>query len=201
MTITRAVAAALGVGLVAGCAPTDGPGAAPSSAAPSSAAPSITPVTDQPTACATPPFAATTGLDTEQATGSVLGLKGATSGPQSCYDRVVFTLAGKAAGEPGWRVEYVSTPTSDGSGNPVAVNGPAYLRVLLTNVGYPGDTGVPEPSVRRFTPSGTAKVREVVLDGVYEGQYTAFIGVSAKLPFRVFRLADPARVVVDVRHS
>jgi hypothetical protein len=36
---------------------------------------------------------------------------------------------------------------------------------------------------------------------VFEGVYEAFIGTSRKAPFRVFRLADPARVVVDVRHD
>jgi hypothetical protein len=44
-------------------------------------------------------------------------------------------------------------------------------------------------------------VKQVVLNTVYEGRYTAFIGLSATKPFRVFRLANPARVVVDVRHS
>jgi hypothetical protein len=44
-------------------------------------------------------------------------------------------------------------------------------------------------------------VHEVVLDTAYEGQYTAFIGVSSTLPFRVFRLSNPARVVIDIRYS
>ena len=77
---------------------------------------------------------------------------------------------------------------------------PKVLRVILKDVGYPGDTGVPDPAPRRFTPTGTVGVREVVLDTVFEGQYTAFIGVDTTRPFRVFRLAGPPRVVVDVRH-
>ena len=125
-------------------------------------------------------------------------MQSATAGVQPGYDRVVFRLGG--SGQPGWRVAYVTSPTSDGSGNAVTVNGPSYLQVVIKDVGVPGDTGVPDPTVKRFSPSGTTVVREVVLDTVFEGQYTAFIGVSATLPFRVFRLSSPARVVVDIRH-
>jgi hypothetical protein len=39
----------------------------------------------------------------------------------------------------------------------------------------------------------------VALGAVFEGQYEAFVGTSARAPFRVFRLGEPERVVVDVR--
>ena len=42
-------------------------------------------------------------------------------------------------------------------------------------------------------------MRDVRLGAVFEGQYEAFIGTSGEQPFRVFRLSDPERVVVDVR--
>ena len=145
-----------------------------------------------------PAFPANTLPDTASPVGGQLGLQSATAALQAGYDRVVFTLA--SGGQPGWRVAYITAPTSDGSGNPVAVAGSSYLQVVLKDVGYPADTGVPDPTLKRFSPSSTAVVREVVLDTVYEGQYTAFIGVSSTLPFRVFRLSSPARVVVDVRH-
>jgi hypothetical protein len=149
------------------------------------------------TATCTPAFSATTAVDRGTGSGPILGLRSAAGASHPGYDRVVFTLGG--TGRPGWEVSYIAHPSSDGSGNPVAVQGSFFLQVLLRNVGYPGDTGVPEPTVRRFTPSGTTVVREVVLDGVYEGQYTAFVGLTAKRPFRVFQLAGPPRVVVDVR--
>ena len=38
-----------------------------------------------------------------------------------------------------------------------------------------------------------------MLGAVFEGTYEAFVGASARTPFRVFRLGDPERVVVDVR--
>jgi len=113
----------------------------------------------------------------------------------------VFTLGGPVADKPGWRVEYVATPTSDGSGNPVAVIGSAFLRVIVTNVGIPPDTGVPDPSPKQISLTSTQVVRQVVLDTAFEGQYTSFIGLTGSRPFRVFRLSSPARVVVDIRHS
>lgn len=128
-------------------------------------------------------------------------MKSVAAGLHTCYDRVVFTLAGTAVAQPGWRVEYVATPTSDGSGNPVAVAGAAFLRVIITDVGIPPDTGVPDPNPKQISPTSTQVVRQVVLDTAFEGQYTSFIGLSGTRPFRVFRLSSPARVVVDIRHN
>jgi hypothetical protein len=198
--------------LLAGCSngsPAPAVNTSPSAALPSAGSPSATspsaaataPVSATPSVRAlarcVPAFAANTLPKTLSPIGGSLGLQSATAGVHSGYDRVVFKLG--ASGKPGWLVEYVTSPTSDGSGNPVTVNGPSYLRVVIKNVGYPGDTGIPDPLVKRFSPGATV-VREVVLDTVFEGQYTAFIGVTSTLPYRVFRLSNPARVVVDVRH-
>lgn len=117
-----------------------------------------------------------------------------------CYDRVVFVLGGPAGPQPGWRVEYVTNPTSDGSGNPVAVTGTSFLRVVINNVGMPQDTGVPDAHPKQVSPTSTVVVKQVKLDTVFEGQFTAFIGLTGTRPFRVFRLSGPARVVVDVLH-
>lgn len=209
MRLRATVVATLLALLLAGCSGSSGaptPVAAPtssptSSPAASPASPTAVPsASASPAASCVPAFPATTLPDTGSPVGGQLGMKSASAGPHTGYDRVVFTLGGNAAAKPGWRVEYVAAPTSDGSGNPVSVHGPSYLRAIIKEVGYPGDTGVPDPAVKRFSPSGTTVVREVVLDTVFEGQYTAFIGVRSTLPFRVFRLGNPARVVVDVRH-
>lgn len=191
------------VGLLSACGGGSSPPAAtssstapPSTAPPSTAPPATTPAASPPPCV--PAFVANALPDTGSPVGPPLGLQVATAAVHTGYDRVVFTLGG--TGKPGWDVEYVATPTSDGSGDPVAVAGGFTLQVLITDVGLPGDTGVPDPAVKRFTPSGTVVVREVVLDTVFEGRYTAFIGVSSTLPFRVFRLAGPPRLVVDVRH-
>jgi hypothetical protein len=145
-------------------------------------------------------FPADTRRDAEEPVGGPLTVTAVRVARQDGYDRVVFELAGKAGGAPGWRVEYVDNPSRDGSGEPVEVAGEATLVVLVDGAGYPDDTGQQEASSARV-PRDAEVVEEVELGSVFEGTYEAYIGVSRKAPFRVFRLADPARVVVDVRHD
>ena len=152
------------------------------------------------TGSAPAPFTGSTAAQVREPTGGPLGVKVARVGRQQGYDRVVVELAGRAGGAPGWRVEYVTTPTSDGSGNPIAMKGKYFLLVAVQGVGYPDDTGVPNPAVRRFAPSDTAVVAEYVLDSVFEGTYTTYVGLTAKVPYRVSALSDPTRIVIDLRH-
>ena len=113
------------------------------------------------------------------------------------YDRVVLETGG--SGSPGWDVRYVDAAASQGSGDPIALSGQAVLQVTVTGVGYPYDTGIEEfPIGGRVSAADTVGVTEVVFDGTFEGQSVAFIGTSAQLPFRVYLLEDPARVVVEV---
>lgn len=161
--------------------------------------PTVAPTGGAPT-LVTPPQAFTREPAEQQPSGGPLGVASVRVARQDGFDRVVFELAGRSAGQPGWRVEYVDQPTRDGSGDRVAVQGSSYLQVTLTGVGYPMDSGVPEPTRRRIRPTGTELVREVVLTGVFEGQYVGFVGVDRTSPVRVFRLRDPARVVIDVQH-
>lgn len=164
--------------------PSSSPPAAP---APPSAAP------------AGPAFDADTARDVEEPTGGPLTVTAVRVARQDGYDRVVFELDGKQAGEPGWRVEYDDSPSRDGSGEPVEVAGDATLVVYIDGAGYPYDTGVEEARTATV-PRDAEVVREVEVGSVFEGTFEAFIGTTGKQPFRVFRLADPARVVVDVRH-
>lgn len=113
------------------------------------------------------------------------------------FDRVVFELGG--TGTPGWDVQYVDEATSQGSGNPVEVAGDAVLQVMLTGAGYPYDTGVEEYSGRDpLAVADTEVVTEVVFDATFEGRTVAFLGTTARAPFRVHLLQDPVRVVVEV---
>ncbi|MCW2607598.1 MAG: hypothetical protein JWO60_2291 [Frankiales bacterium] len=206
----------LAAGLLAACtddpattpsASTAAPEASPSAeqtAAVPTAAPSTVPTTagpaSSPSATGGVAFPADTRPDTEAATGGPLTVVSARASRQEGFDRVVLQLAGKQAGAPGWRVEYVDEPTQDGSGDKVDVEGDAVLQVVVTGVGYPFDTGQEEAS-NDLAPKGTRTVREVDLQATFEGQFTAFVGLSRKVPFRVTRLSDPARVVIDVRDS
>ncbi|MGY1740796.1 MULTISPECIES: AMIN-like domain-containing (lipo)protein [unclassified Blastococcus] len=119
------------------------------------------------------------------------------TGRHDGFDRVVFEVGG--AGLPGWDVRYVDDPASQGSGDPVDVAGDAVLQVTITGAGYPYDTGVEEFSGPDPLPgSGTAVVTEVAFDATFEGTTVAFVGTTARSPFRVYLLEGPARVVVEV---
>ena len=85
------------------------------------------------------------------------------------------------------------------AGDEVDVAGSETLQVYLEGVALPFDTGQTEASTD-LTPRDTRVVREVDLSGTFEGRFTAFVGLDRRLPFRVYRLSSPTRVVVDVRH-
>ena len=170
------------------------------SAAPSSAAPSTTasPAGEDD---APADFPATPALSEQEPSGGPLTVTAVRVARQDGYDRVVFELAGKAAGQAGWRVEYVDDPSSQGSGDPVDVAGEAALSVSITGTGYPMDTGQEEVGDDPALPADLQVVEDVVLGAVFEGQYEAFVGTSGEQPFRLFRLSDPERVVLDVKSS
>ncbi|MGY1823839.1 AMIN-like domain-containing (lipo)protein [Geodermatophilus sp. SYSU D00079] len=119
------------------------------------------------------------------------------TGRQDGFDRVVLEVGG--TGTPGWDVRYVDQASSQGSGETVPVAGDAVLQVTLTGVGYPYDTGVEEWAGPDPLPgNGTQTVTEVVWDATFEGTSVAFIGTRAEVPFRVYALEDPTRIVVEV---
>jgi hypothetical protein len=194
--------------LLAACGGGDDEPAAQSSSSTSSStastsssgpAPSSTPATDKDTdgGHPAPPFPANTEPDTGQASpGAAVTVTGIRVARHDGFDRVVFDVAGK--GTPGWDVRYVPAASSQGSGQPIAVEGAAILQVALTGVGYPTDTGIEEYGGDTVPGSGTAVVTEVVWDTTFEGTSVAFVGLSDRTPFRVHLLEAPTRVVVDV---
>ncbi len=120
-------------------------------------------------------------------------------GAHDGYDRVVFEVAG--TGTPGWRVRYVPTAVEDPSGKTLDLSGDGTLEVVLTGMGYPFDTGQTEWPAGPITTEGYAQLWEVDMLGTFEGQTQAFVGLKDDgRPYRVFALAEPARVVVDVQH-
>lgn len=164
--------------------------------------------TPEPDATATetakgPPFAADTRPDTAEPQGDgnvFLSVTDIRVAEHDGYDRIVFDLAGRGSGQPGWRVEYVDRAVDDGSGLTVEVDGDAILRVSLSGTANPMDSGVEEYSGDRIQP-GTEAVDEIVYRYWFEGYTTAFIGVDeTERPFRVFHLENPTRVVLDIQH-
>jgi len=111
------------------------------------------------------------------------------------FDRITFTFADN---EPGYRIEYVQPPiVADGSGNPVDIEGDAFLQVRFTAAQAHDESGNPTMAVREFM-TGFASVTEVEQTGDFEGYVTWVLGLTEELDFRVTDLADG--VVVEIAH-
>jgi hypothetical protein len=198
-----------GAAVLSGCSgDDDGTDASPSSSSASSSAAgtSAAPTssdgdgdgdTDDDGATDAPPFPANTDPDTADPSGGLVTVTDIRIGRHDGFDRVVFEVDGEGA--PGWDVRYVDDPASQGSGEPIDVEGSAALQVILTGIGLPDDTGVDEWSgANPLSVADTETVTEVAWDATFEGQSVAFIGTTAQTPFRVYLLEDPVRVVVEV---
>jgi hypothetical protein len=59
----------------------------------------------------------------------------------------------------------------------------------------------PYDGPRSVSAADTENVTEVRPGGTFEGIQLGFVGVNAELPFRVYMLEDPTRVVVEVRDA
>jgi hypothetical protein len=144
------------------------------------------------------PFRADTRPDTaEPSPDAAVTVTNLRIGRHGGFDRVVLEVDG--AGIPGWDVRYVPEARSQGDGEPVAVAGEAVLRVTLTGVGLPGDTGVSEyAGPDRLSRETVHMVTETVFDGTFEGTAVTFVGSRGRAPFRVYLLQAPTRVVLEV---
>jgi hypothetical protein len=122
------------------------------------------------------------------------------AGRHACFDRLVFDVRGGNIN--GYRVNYVGTMRSQGSGHVVPLRGGAKLSItvnvpandLAGRSTYRFANGAELVNVR-----GYRTFRQVAWAGSFEGYTSAGLGVRARLPFRVFKL--PHRLVVDVAHA
>lgn len=200
--VTRSAGLAVALLLAAGCAAQPGTDSAASTdETTSSAAPETEETSEATTAAASespaPDFPADTSADTaDPVDPEGLTVTDVRAAPHEGFERVVFELAG--SGTPGWRVEYVDAPSSQGSGEAVDVPGSAFLQVTLQGTSYPYETGAEEVARGPVSLSGTETVQGVVYDATFEGTSVAWIGTSAEVPFRVSALSDPTRLVVEV---
>jgi hypothetical protein len=192
-----AVVAAV-VALVAACGDDDGSdqtSGEPTSGTTTTSAPTTTtPASTGP--CA---FDGATDTVTGTAEGEFFQLTAVRAARQPCFDRVVLEF--REPGRPGYSVGYESRPiVMDGSGDPVAVEGAAFL-VLRVDRASGFDAGANMPSYTgpgRVAPADTVQVREVVRTGDFEGVLTWVVGVDEPRPFIVQVLSDPTRLVVDI---
>jgi hypothetical protein len=216
--LTRILAvAAVGAMFTAGCTGSDPvttatvtatDDATPTSAAasPSATAPTetVVPSTGAPSNADDPvdaaPFPADLAPDTaDSSSGAFLSPVNMRFGVHDGYDRIVLDLEG--SGLPGWLSRYVDVPRAEGSGEPVDLDGAAYLQTTVKGVVYPTEAGAKEyVGPMRFQPASAGVIEEVVYGSIFEGQVDVYIGLSSKQPFRVFLLENPTRVVIDIYH-
>jgi hypothetical protein len=135
----------------------------------------------------------------------VLLLSDVRVGTHDCYERVAFEFRpqeGDSAGPLGYKVEYQPGPvTQDGSGEPVAVKGNAYLVVRLTATGVDLTKETAPPTYTGPTslePAGAKSIRQVRRVGDFEGVLTWVVGLETPVPFTVTTEESPFRLVVDV---
>lgn len=119
-------------------------------------------------------------------------------GTHAGYDRVVFEFA---SGLPQTVIEAVLPPFyADPSGLPIDVTGTAFLRVVMTGgtkVSPAGGTTYAGPT--HFEPDFD-QLAQLIEGGDFEAVSTWYVGLGTKSCVRVFTLAGPARLVVDIQH-
>lgn len=125
-------------------------------------------------------------------TGTPVDIRSVDVGRNDGYDRVVFTLSRPVAA---FQVSYVPELVQEGSGETLPVAGGAVLEVILSPMNW---SETPAPRVN--TTPGYPGLRQVRLATDFEGYAQYGIGQATKAGFRVLRLDDPDRLVVDVAH-
>ncbi len=168
-------------------APAPSKSRSPSSSA-SAESPSPTPAPDG------PPFPESTDPQTAEPSGEWdLQLVDVRVGDHDGFDRVVLELSGTAT--PGWGVAWSDEAVAEGTGDVVPLEGDHVLTISASGTALPEPGSFEVPA--RLGPAGA--VAEVQVNGWFEGYTQVFAGVEGEeRPFRVFTLADPPRLVVDI---
>jgi hypothetical protein len=117
-----------------------------------------------------------------------------TTGCHPSFDRVVVRAR---FATPGYGVRYVSRIVQP-SGAPLRIRGAALLELAIRPAR--GHTAGGAPLLPAVSVPNCPVLREVKRAEDFEGVVVLGLGVSRKAPFRVFRLAGPSRIVVDLRH-
>jgi hypothetical protein len=122
----------------------------------------------------------------------------AASNPDG-FDRLVLDFGADPV--PGWHASYAARPGMGcGSGEPVQVEGERWLRLRLQTSQAHDEQGQPTVRQRRL-PLEMPVLREMALTCDYEGEVEVVLGVSAANPYRVMELANPTRLVIDVKQQ
>ncbi len=145
------------------------------------------------TAFALPPF--TTTAKTSPGGTRQAELYAPAIGCHATYDRFVFRAR---VATPRYDVRYVTRIVQDGSGDPVSLLGRYRLKVLIRNARGHTSNGTTDLIPNVMTPR-CPNLLQMKDAGDFEGVVTLGLGLRKRTGFRVFRLTNPTRVVIDVR--
>lgn len=111
------------------------------------------------------------------------------------YDRFTITLTGE--GPVGWNARYVEEAVEAGRGEVIALAGNAFLDIGITGVSIPET----DEDYAVYYEGGplSAPGLNATYDGTFEGVAHFVIGMESPRQFDMFMLANPLRVVVDLR--
>jgi len=112
------------------------------------------------------------------------------------FDRVVIDIRGLI---PGGRAAYRKHFFYDGSGKPVPIRGG--LQVTLFPAYAHDDEGNNVYDGPHLVRPGFPALKAIAFTGDFEGHVTFAFGLDPqRSPYRIFRLHDPQRLVVDFKH-
>lgn len=116
---------------------------------------------------------------------------------QDGYDQLVFEFTDRV---PGYTVGYRPLPArQDGSGNEIPLPGANALVVVAL---FPASAGGSGDAPRTYfgpstITSDTAEVTAATAAGEFEAMVTWAVGLRVEVPFKVFELDGPPRLVID----
>lgn len=152
----------------------------------STSAASLSTSTSSETSSALPPTTADGTKTSVAPTSPKRYLTNATALRMDGHDQLQFTFNN---GVPGYSAEYVTPPiTDEGQGATIAISGDSVLKVVLENAGTIDLSGGMKDyftGSKRFSPTDTTVISEVVKVSEYEGRLLWGIGTRTKSPFTV----------------
>lgn len=134
-----------------------------------------------------------------------LAVTGVEVGTHDGFDRVTMHVEGE--GTPGWSIRFEDEPI-DPAGEPMDVEGGAFLRVAIRNVALPPD--LPDAlqqqvwDEERLAAPDEGVVNDVVSDAIAGGQHGFYLGLDLLRPYLVQRSEQEDgsyQVVIDVFHE
>ncbi|GAA3526340.1 hypothetical protein GCM10022234_24490 [Aeromicrobium panaciterrae] len=159
-------------------------------------------VTSAPTPTSTATLTGASTDEVNEASDLFGQLVGVRVGDHPGFDRVVLEFAKDV---PGYSIKYVELPvTEDGSGEPVDLPGADFaVQIVMTPAsGFDMEAGkATYTGPKTVSSDKTAEITGVVDSGDFESLLSWAVGLRHEVPFKVTKLSNPARLVVDFQTS